>query len=440
MAQVEAKIRNFKLIKALDATLKSGNVYIVSGSNKTGKTTFTQAVEALLNSKLPKDPLSHKAPGGLIDGIITNKNGETYRVSIDLKKGKAPGFSIVKPDLSVSKRKTDLAHIFNYQNIQPETFMALGSTEGGRKQQAELLTSLMTIEIKKELNSLDRVIDSDYESRKEIGILMKNEPGAVEPTKEQTTIAVNAGNWKTDYNKRVEEYNKVNSNLSLFNNLKIQIKSEIEVTQNRIDKLNEDLKLEENILLQTEEKLKEHLETNVSEEDVEFLKKSLVDDQEAVEEAVRAADVVEKFTIYDSKVKTWSENYDKLTNNIQINRQLKKDLVAENIPIDGIMIDNGQLYYIDGEEAFPFDETSLSYSRGILTVAKMILFMNPMIPIVCVGKSAELDNNSVKELISLAKERDAIVVLDYVTQEDSPLSINVIEETEEIKEDGEKEE
>lgn len=429
MAEIETKIRNFKLIKSLDAKLKSGHVYIVSGGNQTGKTTFTQAVEGLLNSKLPKDALSHGAPGGLIDGIITNKAGETYRVSIDLKKDKSPSFSIVKPDLSVSKKKTDLQHIFDYQNIQPEVFMSLGTSEAGRRKQAEMLTSLMTLDIRKKLNSLDATIQEDYDQRRDNGVLMKNKIAKPEPTEEQKKIAIEADKWKVDFNKRVEEYNVAKRNLDSYNSMKTTLQENKEASLSRIAKLKKDLELEENILVQTNEKIKLNEENNTDKETLSQLKQDLEDDQEAVQTAVKAKEIVTEFKAYENEVKNFADKHEKYTNAITNNRNLRKDLISENIPIDNMMIDNGQLYYTEGEEAFPFDESSLSFSRGVLTVAKMILYMNPEIPIVCVGKSAELDSNSVEELKILAKERDAIVVLDYVTQDEQPLSINVIEET-----------
>ena len=430
MTEIETKIRNFKLIKSLNTKMKSGHVYLVSGGNGTGKTTFTQAVEGLLSAKLPKDSLSHNAPGGLIDGVITNKDGDTYRVSIDLKKGKPPSFSIVKPDLSVSKKKTDLQHIFNYQNVQPEVFMALGATEAGRRNQAEMLTSLMTLEIRKELNSLDATIQSNYDDRRDVGVLIKNKPTKIVPTEEDEKIAVNAEKWKLDFNKRVETYNDAKKQLDHYTSTKDTLIENKTDTQLRISKLKKDLELEENILTQVNEKIKINNDTNMEQEAIDKLKSDLEADQEAVQVAVKALETVTEYKEFSNEIANLTDKYEKHSDIINNSRQLRKDLIAENIPIENMMIDDGQLYYIEGEEAFPFNESALSYARGVLTVAKMILYMNPEIPIVCVGKSAELDNKSINELKDLAKERDAIVVLDYVTQDQQPLSINVIEETE----------
>ena len=111
------KLVNIKKIDELDVKIKSGTLTAFSGQNNTGKTTAMTALINTFKGETGKDDITHGEKMAMKDVLYKNKNGDSYRVTVNYAEGKKPVITMIYPDLSKSKKITDLRSVFNYNNV-----------------------------------------------------------------------------------------------------------------------------------------------------------------------------------------------------------------------------------------------------------------------------------------------------------------------------------
>ena len=198
--EVQMQLRNIKKIESLEVKFLSGHLYFVRGSNEKGKTTFTNAIPTCLTGVVDKDALTRGEKDGYYELMLTD--GSSTKVTIDLKESKSPKFTIITPDLRMSSKKTDLTRLFGYTHIGTDEFLALGTSEPGRRKQAAFFIELMPLEVKKQLNQIEGEINtsngSTYIDRRDAGVLLKNMVKPEEPTEEEKELAQNYQKWNAE--------------------------------------------------------------------------------------------------------------------------------------------------------------------------------------------------------------------------------------------------
>ena len=96
--------------------------------------------------------------------------------------------------------------------------------------------------------------------------------------------------------------------------------------------------------------------------------------------------------------------------------------------MDNVIINNGELFFVDDKgNQLAFTEEQISYSVAGKRIAKLLLERNKELPIICIGKASEYDEQSLKELSELASKYDAIIFCDKVEPEQEELCIEVYE-------------
>jgi len=420
---------NVRLIEKLTAELTSGRLWFVSGSNSKGKTTFIKALVAALSGKIPKDMLTNGEKSGLIDAMIEPVPGEQYRIMINLKEGKTPSFKIITPELTTSTRKTDLEHIFKWQNVTTDEFLGLGLTEAGRRKQAEYFIKLMPPPVRQRLIEIDgQVNEKDgtlYLDRRDASIQLKGIPEAQDMDDETIEMANSYKEWKEDYDKMLNQYQEDRSAMQDFTLEKDRIDRELSNIGGEIEELENKLEIAKIKQQQLKELRKDLVEPDG---DLEQKKIELDASKEAVDAAYEAYIKLKASADNINKRKELKEKHENADQKITELRAEKKIIIENNFNIDGIQIEDGQLYYKEGEDLVPFTEESLSYSRAIITVADLMLKLNPNMPLVCLGKASELDHKSIELLANKAEKNDAIIVLDYVKGVEQGLTIEVFEQ------------
>lgn len=432
-SKIQLKLQNIRLIKDLDVKIESGQIIAIQGSNSVGKTSVINSLLGLLEGKNDKGELTHGQDYGGKDMLYTAPNGDSYRVTVEYKEGQSPSMTMIRPDLSKTKKVTDLRSIFNYNHIFPENFMALGDTKPGRQKQADMLVGLMDEQVKVDIGNLKGTIETNYVERRDLGVVIKSQPLPDKPTDTQISLSDNYEDWKQAAKEQVEYYNeavldkhsrgariKLNENqISNAKNRLVEIEEEIALLNKRAEEANKYIKDHQEDLDKT---LKDPLP------DVDAMKAEVSATQEAIEQARIASEYISMHDVRLANLTVNEGKYNDLTDNIEKDRKQLAQMIAANIPVDNIIINqDNELQYVDSSGEFPFDEKSLSYSKGVLCVAEIILALNKDVPLVCIGKASEIDKKSMKQLQNLARERDCMIVIDKVLQDDEPLSIRILE-------------
>lgn len=420
---VKTHLKHIKLINDLSVEFKSGNLYLVRGSNNQGKTTFTLNVESLFTGKTGKNVVSHEQDNGLVDGEITGLDGKTYKVIINHKKNKNPSFSIIQPNLQRSSRKGDLAAIFSYENVTAETFAGWGLTEPGRRKQAEMFMKLMPKEIQEQIYSLDNDINTTngvvYIARRDAGVALKYEEknALPEPTEEQLSIYDKVDEWTDAVNKMSKQYDyyiQENNKIIVENNdlksQKAHLENERERITSEIKRLQEDLKA----VNDTYESLGEEKPLIKNANYLLQMKEKIKKSNEAIFTATEARSYIERYNASKEKLKSLNDVYNELTESLKKKREEKAKLIKENLKTDSISIENGQLLYNDEKGKYPINEENLSYSRIALIVASLVIKLNPNYPIVFLGKASEFDKETILKFVKYAQQTESIIVADYV--------------------------
>jgi hypothetical protein len=440
MTKIKFALTNVRLIKKLEAEMVSGHLYYIKGGNQKGKTTTINAITSLLDGNLGKNMLTSGEVSGEISGTIIGADDKPYNVTINLKNEKSPSFTIINPDMSKSTRKGDLKDIFGYNTVTVETFMGWGLTEPGRRNQAEMFMKLLPQEVQIELNGIELDINSRdgilYTERTTTGQqinLMKDMN--VAPSEKEIEIAGKLPQW-TEQIKKMEEYYQANA--VMLSNYEASVNIHKEKTAsvtNNITHLEERIK-DLQLQLQTQQELLKQLNDNpvapiqVTKETQEEYQSKLSNARAAITTATLAEDKVKKYNESKANLQKKEARYKELTDTIEQKKRTKAALVKTHLNIPNVSIEDGELMYQDETGKYPVTEESISYSRGAAIVLDLLKRLNPNYPILCLGKSSEFDLATQHKFAELAEKENAIVILDYVTENPSQdLIIECFEQT-----------
>lgn len=445
--KAKIEINNYGLIKHIDCELESGNLYFIKGSNKVGKTTFTRALLEIINGQSKnKNRLSFDAKEGDVTGIFNGSDDNTYTVKLSFNDKGKEVFTIITPDNLVSKRKSDISKIFQYNHFTIDEFFAWGLTTEGRRKQANIIKLLLPQNKQDRLVEIDKLINTKdgvgYIKRRQLKTITDNYNSSLYDFDEREQEILAKGEfWDTSLEKNKKELEEVtliasnnaiykerieNSKQAIINN-DLEIKKLEEGIINR--KLNNNTNKE--ILRENTEKLK----TVSSDEEITELKNVVEQYQNAVNEYNVLLKQKENSSIAVNEHKNNIDELKRVTEKLETLRKESKEIISSSdIGIDNIIIDNGEALYVEDDNRLPFIEDNISYSQGGKIVLRLMAMINKKLPIWLIGKSAEYDKKSKEEMIAIAKEFDGIIVADQVIEEETDLSIEIYDNTKNGKE------
>ena len=470
-------LQNYKKIKHLLAEFASGNIYFVKASNNSGKTSFLQAFLSTLQGKnTNKKALSF----GTVEGSVTTrildfqgKDNENYTIKFDMAEGKDDKFVIIRPDTTIGKKVTDITSIFQYNSFTVDDWFAWGATADGRRKQAKILLAMLPAEAQKEFEEIEAKINprngTMFEERRKANIVydtLFTSFNQIIFTENELKMLEMGQQWQDDSQaliKKKDDALKLLANngpllqhieslkntLQRFKDDKARKEQDyadfVKNTKDRIEQYKQSIVTLEGQITSAEEETQSIIrgfDTSIEKAEITLKAEEEKLPKESPDVAKLEADIATRkpyddiLTTAIAKKKNQDEKRvelqaafdkkEKLTADIEDLRTKKQNIIVEaKMPVDNIVIQSDEVLYVDPDtkEELPFSEENVSYSRGGLIVAQIMLAVNKQLPILMVGKAAEYDTQSLDQLAELAAANDAIIILDKVVQGKEELTI-----------------
>lgn len=440
-------IKNFKKISDITEEFKSGYLYLVKGKNNIGKTSFWQSLRMIFKADNPNpNILQFGTKEGYVEADIEKEtevigaDGEKYIAKCEFKENKEDKFTLIMPDATLRKKKTDIRDIFKYNEETPETFLGWGLTEAGRRKQAEMILEFLPATTQTRIAEIDKQINN------KTGILYITRSGKNETLQGYKKVVEQTFPLSAEEESMLS---KETSAIETINGIKKELEA-LELTRSsQSDIIQQKAVIETNIINYKKEK--EQLEIRLVELNklIEFNEKELkafpetTFDQEKYDTLVKRKETGQEFINKINNIKTKKENIElnekrleqakiawkEIDDKIEALRIEKKTLFEQaKLPMDNIIISDGELFYVDENgNQMAFTEEQISYSVAGKRIAKLLLERNKNLPIICIGKASEYDQKSLEEISLLAQQYDAIIFADKVEPQTEDLTIEVFE-------------
>lgn len=460
------EIENFKKIKNLKKEFTSGNIYVVSGKNDIGKTTFLQGIATLATGIPPKtkEIVSFGESEGKVKGdfLFDGADNNKYVVKWDFTHDKSR-FTIIDPETNILKSNSKnnvIADIFKYNLFTIEEWFGWGLTSEGRKKQAEIILNLLPEKAKKEYEEIESLVSPKFGSlfieRTEVNKEYDRAKAVLdsfEISKEDLDLLnQEEGAKKLIYSLKEQLENALKSNIPALKEKVVTaemniIKNDDFITglKSDINDIDEQIKALELRKKQKEDALKE------AEKNAPILIKEMAAAQDELKNANPIVDIEtlrKRISVGETliesinKIKDKKADYEKakgiaqlklskkedLDQTIESKRSRKIQIIEENkLPVEKIVIEDGECFYDDNGNLIPFIKDSVSYSAGGMIILKLMAHLNKKLPIWLLGSAESYDDSRLAELQKIAEEYNGIIFMDKVIPGNQELTINVIE-------------
>jgi energy-coupling factor transporter ATP-binding protein EcfA2 len=430
MLELTVEFKNYKILKDLKSTFRAGHLYIIKGGNGQGKTSLIKGIIGNITAlNKCEDPLTTGAEEGFVLTEIKDfkgANGQNYKIKFDFD-DKKEQFTLVKPNAEISKKVTDIREILGYNEYTVDLFLSWGNTAEGRRKQAKIIFDLLPTKVKEEIQLIDIKINEKN------GLLFKER---AEAKKQVDAYQILIKRHRVIDNDLIAKEEAIKAQIE---KLKAEQKKEELVSKDReeLADIIDSLVPEKIIMKINNAEISKTVSTIIekAKQDIQDIRSSmmitLVEGKTFAERLEKGNELLLSCTnektidIQQRKelieVQTWSDKYLLLDKQItDLRKKVSSLLSSSTLGIPGITIVDNEFYLnVDGKD-LPFSEESLSYSMAGKIIARLILETNKNLPIVCVGKAAEYDLESLDELNKMAKEYGGILLCDYVvpTKED----------------------
>jgi KaiC/GvpD/RAD55 family RecA-like ATPase len=460
------EFKNFKKIKDLKEEFHSGNVYIVGGPNNVGKTTFLQGIQTLATGVAKKgNNVSFGEADGQIKGQFEFKgaNEGLYIVKWDFTNEDSK-FVIIDSETNIHKstsRNNVIAELFKYNMFTIDEWFGWGLTAEGRKKQAAIILNLLPEAARAEYDDIEKKVAPDTGSLYVRRTALNKEYDAAklivdtfalsQEQKDALTKEEAANNLLYQLKKDLEAV--IACNKSTLEENKKRADEDLATALVDIDDVKEEISEIEEQMKALELKLKAKKDNlQFLEKSIPVLKEKIVKADEALNEVKNmknpdeirnriksGEDLLENIRSIKEKQKNYEEakktavskmsERDEINSEIEKLRERKKIIIEENdLPVSNIVVENGECFYVDGENLIPFTRDSVSYSEGGMIILRLMAYLNRTLPIWLVGSAESYDDTRMKELQEIAEKYDGIIFLDKVVPDTNEgLKINVIE-------------
>lgn len=438
----QLSLSNFQNIKEFDATF-NGNIYLVTGENEIGKSTFLKAITILLTGNRD-EVLATGEKKGFAKAIVGDDK-VNYDVELRFTEANPRGTLTIKQHGSdmVSDRVSALQSILGYQEFDAEEFVRWSETAEGRRKQVEIVKSLMPKEATERLLEIDKEIASLEEKRLQDGRELKMYDGLVKglqkevseadvlkyakPIVLQTLIDKKASiaEEKLKYNGVKERMEARKKEIEDMPAVLEEAKSATEVLMNgwlseeirlkreyeeKLAVIQERKKEAEVKILQLETSQKESkaiLETQIAKAEA-FLKANPEPDAEEVQKQIDSAqehnDKHKKVVELSEQTKKQKEVSDKINTHqtkIDTLKEEKESIIkSSKLPVEGLAFSEDGLML----NGVPFVHGKVSTSQEMEVATKLIIAKNPTTKVFKVARGESLGQAKFNALVELAKK------------------------------------
>ncbi|HER5522002.1 TPA: AAA family ATPase [Streptococcus pyogenes] len=366
------EIENVKRIKAVKIEPSATGLTIVGGNNNQGKTSVLDAIAWALGGNKYK-PSQATREGSMVPPTlkITMSNGLTVE-----RKGKNASLKVVDPNGQKGGQQL-LDSFVEELAINLPKFM-----DGTPKEKADVLLEI--IGVGDQLAELEFKEKEIYNQRHAIGVIAdQKEKFAKEMTyypdapkqlvsiseliqQHQAILAKNGENAQKRQNVERIRYDYNQSILEVDRLRKLLADAEA-----KTNKLSEDLKIANTDAMDLHDESTAEIEANIA-------------DIDEVNRKVRANFDKDKA---EEDAKQQRDQYNTLTNEIEVIRQQKRDLLTNaDLPLEGLTVDDGKLLYL-GQE---WD--NMSGSQQLMVATAIVRKLKPECDFVLIDKLEQMDN------------------------------------------------
>ena len=452
------QFKNYKLLREKQFNMSDNGIMFIKGKNKVGKTSIKNSVLSALQVKeVSNDPITHGEQEGHRIIPIRHRNGRIYDIHTDFSGDKIKWYAIDDNGNKISK-VTEIRDLLQYNAFTAEDFIKKSYSAKGRREQLEVLLKLLPedkqndyiyfeakekeaydsrTEINKEIDKINAVCNSNIVSDDDRELYKNKDKyinGLSKLKKEKDELL--SSNKRKELNDKLEQEKQ--NHKSRHDNFKATESNKlknIEDINTEINRLMAKLETERDELeiIRQDYQEKEDASEKLMYALVEEIKNTPDNTEKLEKVTVRINDgeaYVSKINVLKEKIESFDENNKKLTyktkelsdieESLKNFRQSKKDLFKDSSLKDFNIEFKDDYLYIDG---FMFDENSICTSDVYKLVARILIAINKNVPIIVMGNSSELDNDSLEEMYKLAVENDYLMIFDEVDRDDSELKV-----------------
>lgn len=441
MSTITIKLKNCKKIEDKEITFDTDqSVYLIKASNDCGKSTLKDVLVAMQTASVPfTEPITYGKDEMSIDAIgILGADKRPYVAQLLQKKGKPAKWILIDEEGKKITKLEEYRRVFQYTDFNAEDFMRKSLNAKGQKEQKELFFSLLDDDSKNkyeiaeleekvsydnrtlanaDVDRLDKIVKSyvitaedkvlltQAEEAKKLLAELEAERLALSDKQAQKTIAEGKKRSLTDS----IEMSKANiaTNITRIASLQREIDS--------LTKVNTEAAVSIAAMQKDHDAIVIPKVPLTQEIDARIVKgKDIVEKIKTIEDAAKkhADNKAEHTTAYNK----WKE----LDNSVTKHRKEKESIIKNSkFPVKELTWDSekGLMY---GE--LSFNEKQISTSLAWKIGARIAMAINKA-PMLILGSANDLDKESRKEILSLAKENGYQFILDEVQMEKSELSI-----------------
>ena len=420
------ELHNFQVIKEFSGNFEGG-VYFITGDNEVGKSTLLKAIGIMLTGE--RDDVLKKGEKKGFAKMVIGDDGENYDVELKFTEANPRGTISIKSQKTGMKSDnvSMLQKIFGYTDFDAVEFSRWSETAEGRRKQVEVVKSLLPKKVQDRINTIDKDLKTEKESRKEANSQVKTytaicqsaeseiAPGDIKTyaksidvtdlMKEQTenaqliekakgvrlrlkersdalsAIPLQRESAQVAYNARIAELQK------LMDEAKVKFDSHVE----SLDSQEAELKQNNE---KAEKWLKAYDENNPEETDTAT---KLLNAEQHNKKHAKVSDYLTKKEQL-TKAEKVANTHDEKISSLQDERAA---LIAKSkLPIPGLTFSE------DGLELnnIPFTEGKVSDSQIMEVAAKLIIASNPTVKVFRIARGESLGEKRLKAIIEVAEK------------------------------------
>lgn len=412
----KVKINKFKALENIEEQIDGRNIMLV-GDNAVGKSSFIQFIEIALGSQ-------NIPPNALGDGeVITDKNGNEYRLKVKIKDGKST-VEITGPDGLKDNRKGTLATLVGAIEFDIDEFVELSKSTAGRKKQIEIFKSFLDNDTKETLARYEVDNKLKFDERTELNRNIKS--AEVEINAHPLRNIMDLSTFKpvdtTAVYDQLKVANEKNTKISEVESRLAQREREIEKDSAEIEDLKK--RIASLTMLIDEKKDANTAASN-------WLKENAKVDITAFETQIQGANEANQKHEQAKSLASKREHFAKmqeeagsLTVLIESGRQAIADAIRDmKGPVDGLSFDDEQLVY----NGIPVNPDSLSTSEIMELGIRLKMAENPDLGILFIQRGESLGAKRLKEIQEIAKNAGWQLIMEQVERGKEKLCIELME-------------
>jgi DNA repair exonuclease SbcCD ATPase subunit len=420
---INVHIENFKKLENVTAALNGQSIFLI-GDNEVGKSSFMQAVFALLsNEVLPAKSITDGKTDGKIE-IQFMVDGRKYTASkVFTEKNPKGYFQIIAPDGLRTDRVSYLETIVGNISFNPFEFVEQCNTAEGRRRQVEFLRKLIPPDVNKRIDEIDTAHKFAYQNRAKVNATITQLDGEIAgisvPDPEQYKESI-------DVSALMDEYTKAKE----INLKRDQLSKDIVRGQEAVSKADAEVERLKKALKAAEAESK-RVKTKLADIQKEFenTKPALTADIESkIKNASQHNANVETVKRYNELKKKHFEAQQESTTLsgriLELVTEKSKLIRDAGLPVDGLSFDENGLYI----NKLPLTEEQVATSVIMDLGVRIAVALNPKLKIIRIPRGESMGKKRLDEVIQFAKRNGYQLFIERVESGVDKLTIQFIEE------------